>query len=32
MRNNIKYCAPGKIIYCAAALGIILDINNNEQK
>jgi microtubule-associated protein-like 6 len=32
MRNNVRYLKNGNIVYNAAALGIVLDINTNEQK
>ena len=31
MRNNLRYLKNGSIVYNAAALGIVLDINKNVQ-
>jgi microtubule-associated protein-like 6 len=32
MRNNVKYLSTNKIVYNAAALGIVLDMKNNKQE
>lgn len=31
MRNNLYYLKDGKVLYNAAALGIVLDVENNTQ-